>query len=108
MNVVQAFIELSYSEKISKLRNVMQIFANHSQVAAQTIELIDKNPQALSEDDSIQLYTLLMQTVEDTESESMDKAIAYLNHIHQKILAIQAAESEQKKQENPDDILMHI
>lgn len=108
MDVIQAFNALDHATKIDKLKHLVEIFAPYSIVAKETLELINKYPDRLTDDEMINVYGLFVKAIQDTKSESLQEAVAHLGDIQNRLAYIQEQESIERSKEDPDSLLNTI
>lgn len=108
MDVIQAFTKLDHSSKIDKLKHLVEIFAPYSIVAKDTLELINKYPDPLTDEEMINVYGLFVKAIQETKSDSLQEAVAQLSSIQHKLLEIHRREQAESKGEDADDILKQI
>jgi hypothetical protein len=108
MDVIQAFAQLDHATKIDKLKHLVEIFAPYSVVAKNTLELIDKYPDPLTDDEMIDVYGLFVKAIQETKSESLQEAVSQLSIIQDKLLEIHRREEQERQKDNPDSLLQNL
>jgi len=105
---IDAFAQLDRSDKITKLVHMLTLFVEYSQVARDTLSMIQQYPDRLSDDELFNTYRLFVQTVTSVSTASLETAVDYLATIHAKLLTIQEEEAADRSKENPDILLENI
>jgi len=105
---IDTFVQLSRADKITRLVHMLTLFVEYSQVARDTLSMIQQYPDRLSDDELFHTYRLFVQTVTSVSTASLETAVDYLATIHAKLLTIQEEEDADRSKEDPDALLQNI
>lgn len=86
----------------------MEIFSPYSTVAQQTLWLIDKHSDQLTDEEMVRVYWLFIKAIQDNRSDNLQEAISQLQTIQERLQEIQKREEIDRQWENVDTLLANI